>query len=600
MKRRTFWLAMLGLVLAALVGVVAVSAAPSRQEAPPNLGAEYVGSQVCRACHNSGDARLWDAWRDTIHALTVEPALPASILGDLAAVDQLTITWPDGSTRPITADDITYVIHGRHIQQYISVLPRADGTDGWFVLPVVWNIPQQAGQTGAWTPFHSDDWTDPARDWRVACAACHTTGLTAERLAGTIRPQTVADFNPRRRGAVELGIGCEACHGPGGDHAGGRNPMVSTPDAQVCGQCHAQGHDGEHAFPLNYEPGLSLDETGFVLTPQDDPDVWWPTGHSRVVANQYAEWLTSGHANALNSVLNSPEARDACLRCHTSGVDTTDPTPERAVWLAEASSGVTCAACHNPHPAESQPRFFDLEGTPLGALDPLKPPDVLARPAHPSVGSPLWQGGAPLNFPYLLQLDSYTLCIRCHNSRTPGGGTLLVGGTLHYPVQEMFEGWQVVEGVPGIPSAHVEAEDGPRCVTCHMVGTVQIGPFAQGGSHTFRPVLPGEAAPAQPDSCSACHYAVVTRQDVQNLIDDTQQTTLARLQAARALTGADTAAWVETALQFLEGDASLGVHNFAYTDALLDAVEVELGLVPAAAPTPSTGPFLGDVNDAQP
>jgi hypothetical protein len=32
-------------------------------------------------------------------------------------------------------------------------------------------------------------------------------------------------------------------------------------------------------------------------------------------------------------------------------------------------------------------------------------------------------------------------------------------------------------------------------------------------------------------------------------------------------------------LDFVDGDSSLGIHNYFYTDALLDAVEAELGLV---------------------
>ncbi|HEX3050816.1 MAG TPA: hypothetical protein VHP83_09200 [Aggregatilineaceae bacterium] len=40
----------------------------------------------------------------------------------------------------------------------------------------------------------------------------------------------------------------------------------------------------------------------------------------------------------------------------------------------------------------------------------------------------------------------------------------------------------------------------------------------------------------------------------------------------------DSPDWVVTVLDFVDGDGSLGVHNYTYTDRLLDAVEAELGL----------------------
>ena len=47
----------------------------------------------------------------------------------------------------------------------------------------------------------------------------------------------------------------------------------------------------------------------------------------------------------------------------------------------------------------------------------------------------------------------------------------------------------------------------------------------------------------------------------------------------------DSPDWMKMAVAFVQGDASSGIHNPAYTDALLDALEAELDLGPEIAPT---------------
>ena len=130
-----------GALLLLAAGIVTVSAMPpSQEEGPPNLDADYVGTGTCMMCHTQDDV-----WLTTGHANMVKAPGADTILGDLSDTAAVTITWPDGSERPITAEDITYVLGGRYVQQYVSVIPRDDGTPGYFVLPVQWNIPQSDG-----------------------------------------------------------------------------------------------------------------------------------------------------------------------------------------------------------------------------------------------------------------------------------------------------------------------------------------------------------------------------------------------------------------------------------------------------------------------
>jgi hypothetical protein len=517
-----------GVLLLLAAGIVTVSATPPSQEGePPNLGAEYVGTGFCTMCHKQDET--WDA---SGHVQMVRPASEETILGDLTDTAAVTFTWPDGSERPLTAEDITYVLGGRYMQRYVSLIPRADGSTGYYVLPVQWNVPQTADQPGMWTPFHAEDWQDPARDWRVACAGCHTTGLDGATAAEETAFAFAEEWD---KGQVELNIGCEACHGPGSAHLGDQGTLVRSPDAQICGQCHVQGQDpgGEHGYPVGYQPGLALDESLFVPAPQTDESVWWPDGHARVY-NQYGEWLESAHA--LTRAMG-----EVCVRCHATASATDDQT------LANATDGITCAACHDVH----------ASGLRLPAADTAVAPD----------------GETPL---------SYTLCVTCHNSRTPDGSPLVMGGGLHHPAQEMFEGWDMVETVPGIPSTHYSADAGPRCTTCHMPLTVQIGEYGRVASHTMAPVMP--AAEIEPDSCSGCHGELVTRPALQQFIDSAQAGTEARIDALKQGMGNDAPDWISTAVSFVDGDGSRGVHNPAYTDALLTAAEIELGIRPVVEP----------------
>jgi hypothetical protein len=138
-------------------------------------------------------------------------------------------------------------------------------------------------------------------------------------------------------------------------------------------------------------------------------------------------------------------------------------------------------------------------------------------------------------------------------------------------------------------------------VTCHMPKTVQIGEFGRVGSHTMQPVLPGaDASEIEPDSCSGCHGDQVTRPALQQFIDDAQAGTSARVAAIEQAAGSDAPAGVMTALDFVGGDGSQGIHNPAYTDALLGAAEIELGLRSSGSSARRRRPFRSHRRPNQP
>lgn len=69
------------------------------------------------------------------------------------------------------------------------------------------------------------------------CVVCHTTGFERTRSGDFVTAD--GGFRSTERTPDLLGVGCEACHGPGAWHVAGRAPIpVPTPGAGRCTQCH--------------------------------------------------------------------------------------------------------------------------------------------------------------------------------------------------------------------------------------------------------------------------------------------------------------------------------------------------------------------------
>lgn len=508
------------------------------EEQPVVAALEYVGSRECRDCHRS----TYSAFRSTNHSLTLQPVDTdegrESVLGDFdSGADLRTVLLPgEDSPRPFSVDDIAFVLGaGRGLQAYIY--ERADGD--YVVFPAEWDVKKQE-----WIALElAHEWPDPAFEFGANCAGCHTVGLDIQNYRWE-----------------EAGVQCETCHGPGSAHvdaadaasrrptdeeiAGIRQAIASGTDPHACGQCHSRGTapDGIHPYPVDYLPGANLlDPTIFDLAPSDDGVHWWATGHARQPNMQFNEWHMSAHAGSLISLQNAEAADDTCLTCHSGDyLDTAARiaqaedgdwrgAPPEPLTLDSAQYGIVCTTCHNPH--------------------------------------------SQAEYDYLLVSDSYSLCSSCHTQTESLE-------TIHHPAREMFEGITLVPEVGGVPGAHFTAEDGPNCQTCHMP-SVSVGKQVR-VSHTLSAILPGQVVDFEglSDGCTTCHTDYLDGAGVQQLVDDVQADVQMRLQAAQAVLVATSPQWVANALEFVAGDGSRGIHNYAYTQALLSASEKALGLAP--------------------
>ncbi len=223
--------------------------------------------------------------------------------------------------------------------------------------------------------------------WNDNCIDCHSVGGQPGLDFRT------GQFDTR---VAELGIACEACHGPGKEHVrvarDGRvdanasivNPadLTAKQSAQVCGQCHGVTFVKDmrdwlrHGF--RYQPGDDLAKTRHILRPAEDRDAaWvkrlaaeWPTvfdelfwsdGMVRVSGREFNGLAVSpcyagGKLSCLSchsmhrSEPNDQLARGmdgnrACLQCHES---MRDAVPAHTHHAAD-STGSLCYNCHMPH-----------------------------------------------------------------------------------------------------------------------------------------------------------------------------------------------------------------------------------------------------------
>lgn len=197
------------------------------------------------------------------------------------------------------------------------------------------------------------------------CLECHTGQMDA-----------IADQQNRFRQPPfhEESIGCERCHGPGGDHvrfhrsdsvAAGNDPIVNpkhldpAPREDVCNQCHLQGEgrylrDGSHFG--DFRPGQRLEDVYVILVKGTRA-----TTDGKTQAVSQVEQMRSSlcfqksdgrfgcvschdpHSQPARASLDS-FYRDKCRNCHTDR-GCSLPEPERL----NRQPNDSCIACHMPH-----------------------------------------------------------------------------------------------------------------------------------------------------------------------------------------------------------------------------------------------------------
>ncbi|HKP61816.1 MAG TPA: ammonia-forming cytochrome c nitrite reductase subunit c552 [Polyangiales bacterium] len=438
------------IALVALLSLDARHAASLKQAVQLHTPAQvhsdgYVSSAECRSCHPSEYA----SWQHSYHHSMTQLATPASVIGAFDGVtvkaDGLeyrleqrdghyfaTAASPGASPQPITMLTGSHYMQiywfetgeGRRLGQLPFVYLNADRR--WVPRNAIFIEPPHALQAGA------------TGRWNASCIACHTT-------FGQPRIDKSGTFDTR---VAELGIACEACHGPGESHVQhNRSPLeryrhhlgdrhardIVQPhqlsherSSLVCGQCHGTWlHDGprgmrrwnEHGFA--YRPGGDPAETMLLMRPSvassDDrvasvlahePELalgqFWSDGEVRVSGREF------------NGMVDSP--------CYARGE-------------------LTCLSCHRMHEAASDPR------APAAWAD-----------------TQLEQ-----------RMDGDAACLQCH------------------------------QGLASNHTHHAPSSDGSRCYNCHMPFT-SYGLLKSMRSHRISvPDVGASVDTGRPNACNLCH-----------------------------------------------------------------------------------------------
>lgn len=201
---------------------------PAGPAGPPGVGVkgvEYVGSSICGGCHED----IYNTFIQSGHPWKLNPVVD----GQAPTYPFTEITeLPEG----YTWNDISYVIGGynwkaRFMNLEGYIITDAPGQSGNTEYLNQYNLANDAiDQKANWVTYNSG-----AENKLYDCGACHTTGYSK---TGSFEGM------PGIAGSwAEPGIQCEACHGPGSNHAS--NPqgfaMEIDRDAELCGKCHDRG-----------------------------------------------------------------------------------------------------------------------------------------------------------------------------------------------------------------------------------------------------------------------------------------------------------------------------------------------------------------------
>ena len=298
--------------------------------------ADYVDEASCGSCHPAQQ----QAWAASQHARAMQPATPATVLGNfseaLSRHDGVTsrayrrdgsyLMETDGADGKPASFEVKYAFGLEPLQQYL-----VEWSGGRLqALRLAWDIKQRKWfrlypQQTHLDHRHPLHWTRAAQNANSNCAVCHTTAM---------RKNYVADGRRFETRWASLGVACQACHGPASVHMdwvrseprssagkGFAAALAGPTQLDSCAPCHAM-RTQLLAAP---EPGAPLLDQ--YLPMLLDEGRYWPDGQQQDEVFIYASWLQSRmHATGLR-----------CSDCH-----------EVHGGKLRLPGNAVCVACHNP------------------------------------------------------------------------------------------------------------------------------------------------------------------------------------------------------------------------------------------------------------
>lgn len=351
-----------------------------RKGGPPG----YIGSDSCKECH----ADQHSSWHRSFHRTMTREANAETVQADFNNVllryqNRPYILLKKGNELWVRRDPTESMIAegfepnpievrvglvtGSHHME-VFWLPEGHG-NMQVGFPFTWLIPEKR-----WVPRDTTFVRPPGIEhrpeaWNMVCSRCHMTG---------VEPNVVARERQIATEAVEMGISCEACHGPAGRHVELRKAALASnsrellekeiiqPEkltaersSQVCGFCHSMKWFGNEWLTngFAFRPGDDLNATTPVIRPSRTNDVkelveflarspeilndfFWSDGMIRVSGREY------------NGLIESPcykSEKFSCLSCHS--MHESEPDDQLKI---SARGNQACTQCHAKYaPAEA-------------------------------------------------------------------------------------------------------------------------------------------------------------------------------------------------------------------------------------------------------
>ncbi len=366
--------------LLAVSGLLVLGTHPSAAQAPATVP-DHVGSQTCSGCHE-GEER---AWTGSHHALAWTQPDDTTILGDFddAVFEHKGVTTrftrrddaffveTEGADGAMRAFQVAGVVGIAPLQQYFF----ATEPGRFQALDIAWDV-----EGKRWYHLYPDQdlpagdglhWTGPYKTWNARCAECHATGF-------------VKNYEPRSRTynstQAEIGVGCEACHGPGEAHVDwAKAPgdydathwssltakgftidfAAGSPEAEIqqCAGCHSRREPFGDGSP---QPGtafhdayrLALLRRGLYHADGTIEDEVYVYG-SFLQSKMYANGVRCSDCHNSHTTEQKAEGNAVCTQCHSPTGNQRFPALTQAkfddpshTFHSKDSPGAQCVSCH--------------------------------------------------------------------------------------------------------------------------------------------------------------------------------------------------------------------------------------------------------------
>ncbi len=364
-------------IFALCVGVVFGSGGPVVAQQLNGETPAYLGSKACADCHTEA----YSAWQDSHHAnawrLPGPDTLVGAFKGETFSDNGMQATFArnaDGLAVTVQESDgstTIYRVHsvgGVHPLEHL-ILETGDGFLQSF--DIVWDVEQRR-----WYHLYPDQdlppvdgfhWSGAYKNWNARCAECHATGFEKNY-----------DFGNRSYAStqVEIGVGCEACHGPGSAHVAiaetlaadasmsgpefwGFAEVLSNPQGQMaqCAGCHARREAFGNGNPV---PGVAFADSYNLAMLR--PGLYHADGQildevyvygSFLQSKMHQKGVTCANCHTPHAATTVADDNAVCTQCHSEAGNPDFPSLPLAEYDSEAhthhpqdSDAAKCVNCH--------------------------------------------------------------------------------------------------------------------------------------------------------------------------------------------------------------------------------------------------------------